>query len=85
MDPNPTDLDALVAVRTVVNDGERLLETGPADADDIGDQLTDSDDHLGGIKSKSQTDARPAWPLFAPTRPPPRTCRCVRTKDLRPV
>lgn len=40
-------LDALVAVGTVVDDGQRLLEAGPPNADDIGDQLTDSDDHLG--------------------------------------
>lgn len=39
-------LDVLITVGTVVNDGERLLETGTPDADDISNQLTDSDDHL---------------------------------------
>lgn len=40
-------LDVLVAVGTVVNDGERLLETSTPDADDISNQLTDSNYHLG--------------------------------------
>lgn len=40
-------LDVLVTVGAVVNDGERLLETGTPDADDIGNQLTDSNYHLG--------------------------------------
>ncbi len=42
-----THLDVLVTVGTVVDDGERLLEPGPPDADDISNQLTDSNDHLG--------------------------------------
>lgn len=39
-------LDVLVTVGAVVNDGERLLEAGTSDADDIGNQLTDSNYHL---------------------------------------
>lgn len=39
-------LDGLVTVGTVVNDGERMLETRASDADDISYQLTDSNDHL---------------------------------------
>ena len=42
----PTHLDALVTVGTVVDDGERLLEAGSPDADDICNQLTDSNNHL---------------------------------------
>lgn len=45
--PESPHLDGLVTVGTVVNDGERLLETRATDADDISDQLTDSNDHLG--------------------------------------
>ena len=40
-------LDVLVSVGAVVDDGERLLEAGPADAEDISDQLTDGNHHLG--------------------------------------
>lgn len=39
-------LDGLVAVGTVVNDGERLLKTGTTDTNDIRNQLTDGNDHL---------------------------------------
>lgn len=39
-------LDGLVAVGTVVNDGERLLKTGATDTNDICNQLTDGNDHL---------------------------------------
>lgn len=39
-------LDGFVTVGTVVDDGERLLETGPTNTDDISNQLTHSDHHL---------------------------------------
>lgn len=48
----PSHLDGLVTVGTVVNDGERLLESGATDADDISNQLTDSYDHLGERPNK---------------------------------
>lgn len=50
-------LDALVTVGTVVDDGERLLETGPPDADDIGNQLTDGNNHLRAETDRNQSDA----------------------------
>jgi len=53
-------LDALVTVGTVVDDGERLLETGPPDADDIGNQLTDGNNHLRAETDRNQSDAWPA-------------------------
>lgn len=46
--------DGLVAVGAVVDDGEGLLETGSPDADDVGDQLADSDDHLD-VKTGTKT------------------------------
>lgn len=39
-------LDVLVTVGTVVDDGQRLLETGAANADDVSNQLTHCNDHL---------------------------------------
>lgn len=45
--------DGLVTIRAVVNDGERLLETGSPDADDISNQLTHSYDHLDESRNKT--------------------------------
>lgn len=54
LSPDSSHLDVLVTVGTVVNDGERLLETGTSDADDISNQLTDSDDHLDKYRGRLQ-------------------------------
>lgn len=84
-------LDALVAVGAVVDDGKRLLETGPPDADDVGDQLTDGDDHLGRIETKDKKrhqrqgrSGRPRHPtkrhgedVYLQVRPDERPAACV--------
>lgn len=41
-----SDLDASVAVGTVVDDGQGMLEPRASDPDDVGYQLTDSNNHL---------------------------------------
>ena len=45
--PSGSDLDGLVTVGTVVDDRQGLLEAGSSDTDDVSDQLTDGDHHLG--------------------------------------
>lgn len=55
--------DGFVAVGTVVDDGEGLLEPGSPDADDVGDQLAHCDDHLDG-KTATKTPFRPKRTLL---------------------
>lgn len=50
--PTP-HLDALVTVCTVVDDRERLLEACTPDANDISNQLTDSNDHLSKWRERT--------------------------------
>ena len=51
------DLDGAVAVGTVVDDGQGLLEARSSDADDISDQLTDGYHHLGAGPQRRQGHA----------------------------
>lgn len=48
-------LDGLVTVGIVVDDGERLLEAHTPYADDVSNQLTDSNYHLGEYQQVKRT------------------------------
>ena len=54
--PSGSDLDCLVTVGTVVDDGQGLLEAGSSDTNDVSDQLTDGDHHLSEMAEVAQVN-----------------------------
>lgn len=59
VNPEAAHLDEPVAVGTVVDDGQGLLESGPSNADHVCDQLADRNDDLRDTNTSKSSHLHP--------------------------